>query len=82
MRKGGTTDSRYVHSLVADSRKAPQRAGMLYNAHSIYMKEGACMAWSYEGMSLAEAWRSADDVAEDDELLNRQNAQHLKARGP
>ena len=25
------------------------------------------MAWSYEGMSLAEAWRSADDVAEDDD---------------
>ncbi len=46
------------------------------------------MAWSYEGMSLAEAWRSADDVAEDDERfmgaqpLKRQNARHLKARCP
>ena len=36
------------------------------------------MAWSYEGMSLAEAWRSADDVAEDDERFMRAALEQAK----
>ena len=36
------------------------------------------MAWSYEGMSLAEAWRSADDVAEDDERFMRTALEQAK----
>lgn len=42
------------------------------------------MAWSYEGMSLAEAWRSADDVAEDDERFMRaalEQAKHAALEG-
>ena len=36
------------------------------------------MAWSYEGMSLTEAWRSADDVAEDDERFMRAALEQAK----
>ncbi len=36
------------------------------------------MAWSYEGMSLAEAWRSADDIAEDDERFMRAALEQAK----
>ena len=36
------------------------------------------MAWSYEGMPLAEAWRSADDVAEDDERFMRAALEQAK----